>query len=262
MEIAIPDYTHWVNQLLWPLFRIASFFMAVPMIGSRLLPVQLRLGLAVAVTLVVVPLLPEMPVVDGLSLEAVLITVKQMVIGVALGFMAQLFFHVVVLGGQMISSQMGLGFASVSDPANGVSVVVLSQFYVMLTMLVFLSMNGHLVFIQIIVDSFHIIPVANRGVSTGVYWEIATGASWVFSAALLMALPAVIALLIVNLAFGIMTKAAPQLNIFAIGFPFTMIFGLFITWVSMADYLGQYQKLASFGLDLMADLLIGGRLRG
>ncbi|MCW8886936.1 MAG: flagellar biosynthetic protein FliR [Motiliproteus sp.] len=258
MEFAIPDLTQWVTQALLPFFRIAAFFMVVPLIGTQLVPVNIRLGFAIAVTLVIMPSMPSVPAIDGLSLALYVSIAQQLLIGFALGFMVQVFFHVVVLGGQIISYQMGLGFASISDPTNGVSVVVLSQFYLMLTMLLFLSMNGHLVLIEVIVDSFRVIPGYSESIPSISLWRIVISGSWLFAAALLMALPAVIAVLVVNFAFGIMTKAAPQLNIFAIGFPFTMIFGVFITWVSLSGFLGQYQRIATEAMEMITHLLITG----
>lgn len=256
MEFALPDLTDWVTKFLFPLFRISAFFMVVPLIGTRLVPVRVRLSFAIAVTLVVMPLLPPLPSVDGLSLSLYIMIAEQLLIGFSLGFFVQILFQVVVLGGQIISYQMGLGFASITDPTNGISVVVLSQFYAMMTMMLFLSLNGHLVLIDVIVDSFRIIPVGAGTVSTVVLERVFLSGSWLFAAATLMAMPAIIALLIVNFAFGIMTKAAPQLNIFAIGFPFTMVFGIFIVWVSMTGFLGQYQRFAEEALDALSRLLI------
>lgn len=256
MEFAIPDLTNWVTKFLFPLFRISAFFMVVPLIGTRLVPIRVRLSFALAVTIVVMPLLPPLPSADGLSLNLYIMIAEQLLIGFSLGFFVQILFQVVVLGGQIISYQMGLGFASISDPTNGISVVVLSQFYLMMTMMIFLSLNGHLVLIDVIVDSFRIIPVGAGTVSTLVFERIVLSGSWLFAAATLMAMPAIIALLIVNFAFGIMTKAAPQLNIFAIGFPFTMVFGIFIVWISLTGFLGQYQRFAEEALDALSHLLI------
>lgn len=256
MEFAIPDLTDWVTKFLFPLFRISAFFMVVPMIGTQLVPMRVRLGFAIAVSLLVMPLLPPLPSVDGLSISLYLMIAEQLLIGYTLGFFVQVLFQVVVLGGQIISYQMGLGFASISDPTNGISVVVLSQFYLMLTMMLFLSMNGHLVLIDVIVDSFRIMPVGSGWVDRSVLWTLVLSGSWLFAAATLMALPAIIALLVVNFAFGIMTKAAPQLNIFAIGFPFTMVFGIFIVWVSLTGFLGQYQRFAEEALSMLSRLLV------
>ncbi|WP_210395727.1 flagellar biosynthetic protein FliR [Motiliproteus sediminis] len=256
LALSVPELVEWMFRFLWPLFRIGAFVMVVPMIGTQLVPVRIRLGFAVALTLLVMPLLPEVPTPEGLSPQLALIVGQQLLIGFALGFMVQVFFQVFTLGGQLISSQMGLGFASISDPTNGVSVVVLSQFYLMLTMLLFLSMNGHLVLVAVIVDSFTILPLTEGGIAGESLWRLVASGSWMFAGALVLALPAVISLLVVNFAFGIMTKAAPQLNIFAIGFPFTMLFGLFITWVALSDFVGQYHRIATEALDMVGALLI------
>jgi len=258
LALSIPELVEWMNRFLWPLFRISAFVMVVPMIGTQLVPARVRLGFALALTLIVMPLLPPLPTYEGLSPAMALIVGQQLLIGFALGFMVQVFFQVFVLGGQLISSQMGLGFASTSDPANGVSVVVVSQFYLMLTMLLFLSLNGHLVLVTIIVDSFKVLPIAEGGLSSLSIWRLAISGGWMFASGLLLALPAVISLLVVNFAFGIMTKAAPQLNIFAIGFPFTMLFGLFITWVGLSDFISQYHRIAATALEMVGALLIGG----
>ena len=256
-EISIPELVELMNQYIWPLFRISSFFMVVPLIGTRMVPVRVRLAFALALTLVVAPLLPPMPVIEGLSPQMAVLVVQQMVIGTTLGFLVQILFQVFVLVGQMVSNQMGLGFASISDPVNGVNVVALSQLYLMITMMLFLAMNGHQVLIEVIVESFSIVPVG-QGVSRGVFWQVAATGSWMIGGALLMALPAVVSLLIVNFSFGIMTKAAPQLNIFSIGFPFTMLFGLFIVWVSLAGFIGQYQRVASQMLGELGRILMQG----
>lgn len=256
MLFTLPDFTEWAVRFLLPLFRISAFFMVVPLIGTQLVPMRVRLSFALVLTLVVVPLLPPIPVPDGLSLGLYLTIAQQLLVGFALGFFVQILFQVVVLGGQIISYQMGLGFASISDPTNGISVVVLSQFYLIMTMMLFLSFNGHLVLIDVIVDSFRILPVGSGGLNGTILERIVMSGSWLFAAATLMALPAIIALLIVNFAFGIMTKAAPQLNIFAIGFPFTMLFGIFIVWVSLTGFLGQYQRFAEEALNMLSRLLI------
>jgi flagellar biosynthetic protein FliR len=139
-----------------------------------------------------------------------------------------------------------------------VSVVVLSQFYLQLVMLLFLAMNGHLVMIDALARSFERIPVGLSGLGPEIFSEIVRTGGWMFAAALMMALPPVTALLIINFSFGIITKAAPQLNIFAIGFPFTMLMGLLIAWVSLGGFLGQYQRIAEYALELISITFLGG----
>lgn len=230
--------------------------MAVPLLGSQLVNARVRLFLALAVTVVVAPLLPPMPDFDGLHLNTYLIIGQQIIVGAMLGFLFQVFYQVFVLGGQMIALQMGLGFASMTDPANGISVVMLGQFYLTMIMMIFVALNGHLVMIEIIVRSFEVVPISLDAVHRNSYWHVLMSGSWMFSAAMLMALPAVTALLVVNMAFGIMSRAAPQLNILAVGFPFTMVLGLFINWVNLGGFLDQYMRISTFVLDYIENLFL------
>jgi flagellar biosynthesis protein FliR len=130
------------------------------------------------------------------------------------------------------------------DPMNGVNVAVLSQFYLMLVTLLFLAMNGHLVMIEVLVESFRTIPIGLQGVPMNGIVQIFSLLSWMFVASLMVALPAVTALLVVNLSFGVMTRAAPQMNIFSLGFPFSVVFGLLVIWVSLSGFLPQFQRMA------------------
>ncbi|MCO6055453.1 flagellar type III secretion system protein FliR [Pseudomonas sp. MOB-449] len=253
LELSDAQIGGWVGSFVLPLFRIAALLMTMPIIGTQLVPTRVRLYLALAIAVVLVPTLPPMPQVDAINLGNILLIGEQILIGALLGFMLQLFFHAFVIAGQIISMQMGLGFASMVDPTNGVSVPVLGQFYLMLVTLLFLSMNGHLVVFEILAESFVTLPVGG-GLLTDHYWEVAGKLGWVMGAGLLLSLPAITALLVVNLAFGVMTRAAPQLNIFSIGFPLTLALGLVIVWVGMADILAQYQVLASDALQLMREL--------
>ncbi|MCQ4303033.1 flagellar biosynthetic protein FliR [Stutzerimonas frequens] len=253
LELSNAQIGGWVAQFLLPLFRIAALLMSMPLIGTQLVPMRIRLYLALAIALVLVPTLPPMPAVDSLSLGSLLLIAEQLVIGVMLGFVLQLFFHVFIVSGQLLAMQMGLGFASMVDPANGISVPVLGQFFNMLVILLFLSVNGHLVVLEILAESFVTLPVG-AGLSINHFWEVAGKLGWVLGAGLLLVLPAITALLVVNLAFGLMTRAAPQLNIFSIGFPLTLVLGLIIVWIGMADIFAQYQIFVSEALMMLREL--------
>lgn len=255
LEFPVSQLTTWMASFLWPLFRIAAFFMFIPIISSQLVPVRVRLGLAVLLTLAVAPLLPPMPVMDGLSFSTFLLIGQQLLIGFSMAFIFQMFFQIFVLTGQMIAMQMGLGFASLVDPVNGVSVAVLSQFYLMLVMLMFVSMNGHLVVIEVFIESFKTMPVTLGPFDTGIFIQLVKWAAWMFASALIIALPAVCALLVVNFAFGIMNRAAPQLNVFALGFPISMLVGLMIVFVTLTRFVPQFEKLAEESLMMMRSLL-------
>lgn len=261
MEFGLADLEQLVAQALLPLFRIASVLMTMPMIGTQLVPVRIRLGLALAMTAVLFPVLPVVPEYDGLSGQVWVLIAEQIVIGTVIGFTLHILMETFAVGGQLIANQMGLGFASMTDPANGTSVVVLGQFYLMMVMLLFLAMDGHLVIFEILAMSFEVLPIGDALPLSNLY-RIALAGGWLFSAGMLMALPAITSLLVVNFAFGIMTKAAPQLNIFAIGFPFTMVLGIFIVWASLTGFGSQYAGFAEAVLELIGNVIREAGLGG
>ena len=198
LELSDAQISSWVGQFLLPLFRIAAMLMVMPIIGTQLVPTRVRLYLALAITIVLVPVLPPMPQVDALNLRSLLLILEQVLIGAMFGFILQLFFHLFAVAGQIIAMQMGLGFASMVDPTNGVSVPVLGQFMLMLVTLLFLAINGHLVALEILAESFVTLPYG-QGFMVNHYWTLAGKLSWVIGAGLLLTLPAVTALLVINL---------------------------------------------------------------
>ncbi|MHA6494531.1 flagellar biosynthetic protein FliR [Pseudomonas borbori] len=253
LELSDAQIGGWVGSFVLPLFRIASMFMVMPIIGTQLVPTRIRMYLSLAVCMVIMPTLPPMPEVDAISVQSFVMIAQEVLIGVMLGFVLQLFFQAFVIAGQLLAGQMGLGFASMMDPANGISVPVIGQFFMMLVTLLFLAMNGHLVVFEVLAESFVTMPVGT-GLLTNHYWTIANKLGWVFGAALLLVLPAITALLVVNLAFGVMTRAAPQLNIFSIGFPLTLLLGFIIVWIGMADILAHYQVFATEALQFLREM--------
>ena len=244
-----------IGQYIWPMLRIGAFYFAVPIIGSRTVPARVRLILMLFTTLLIVPVLPPAPVISLLSLQGVTQIVQEVLIGLALGFTLQIILHVFVLAGQYIALKMGLGFAAMNDPSSGLSVTMLSQFYTMLTTLLFLSSNGHLVVLQLMIDSFHYYPIAGPGMSATAFLIIVNLGSWLFSAALLIALPLFTSVMIVNMSFGVMSRSAPQMNVFTVGFPITLVFGLTLMYFSLGSFLPLYFELIEEGMDVLRSLV-------
>ena len=149
----------WVASFMLPLFRVGAVLTTMPIIGTTLVPKRIKLFLSIAITLAIVPSLPPLPAVNPLDLSGLMLIAEQIVIGALLGFALQLFFHAFVVAGQIVAIQMGMGFASMVDPANGVNVAVIGQFFTMLVTLLFLSMNGHLVVFEVLTESFTTLPV-------------------------------------------------------------------------------------------------------
>ncbi|MFT3931521.1 MAG: flagellar biosynthetic protein FliR [Spongiibacteraceae bacterium] len=250
IEFDIAALQHWLNQFMWPLMRISGFCMVAPIFGAAMVPPRVRLLFSLLLTMMIAPSLHNLPTPDFISPLSVVLVAQQLLIGIGLAYFLQMLMQAFVAFGQIVAMQMGLGFASMNDPINGVSVTSVSQFYLLMVTLLFLAINGHLVMIDVLIESFRTLPVgADIGgarLHTLVGW-----ASWMFSAALLMALPAVTALLIINCALGVITRAAPQLNIFAIGFPLMLVLGMLVLWASMASALPNFERYSREALEAM-----------
>jgi flagellar biosynthetic protein FliR len=255
LEFTALDLNSWLSQYFYPFARIAGCLGVMPLLGSKLVPRQIRLLLAVSITLIVAPLLPAMPNVDPMSLGSFIIIFQQMLIGIVLGFMVEIVTQVFVLAGQLIAMQTGLGIATTVDPAQGVSVVVVSQWFLFLVSLTFLALNGHLVLIEVVIESFHTMPISDSGWVAEDYGRMVRWGGWMFASALVIALPALTALLIVNFAFGVMTRAAPQLNIFALGFPVTMMVGLAIIWLNIGNLGESFHTLLETLFEFLRTLI-------
>jgi len=222
----------WLALYLWPFIRIGACFMTAPIFGAQFVPPRVRLLLAGAITLIVAPLLTP-PDVEVFSGAGFLVTAHQVIIGLATGFVFQLIFDALSMGGQLLSNSMGLGFAFNVDPLRGVSTPVIGTLYMLMVTLTFLALNGHLMLIETFVEGFKTLPVGTTGFGARHMWSMAAWGSELFAGSLMVALPGMTALLVVNVAFGVMSRAAPALNLFAIGFPITLIFGLIVIYIGL-----------------------------
>ncbi|MFD2112953.1 flagellar biosynthetic protein FliR [Thiorhodococcus fuscus] len=233
MTFAADDILLWVGAIMWPFVRISAMLLVAPVFGGRNVNARVRLGLGLLLALIVAPDLKPVPEIDPLSLDGLVVAVHQVIIGAAMGFVVQLVFAALVLAGESIAMSMGLGFASALDPVSGIQVPLISQFYTVLATLIFLALNGHLVLIDLLLRSFQTLPIASGGISTDDLWAVVRFASAMYSSALLIAIPAVASLLLINISMGVVTRAAPQLNIFAVGFPVTLFAGFIIILLTL-----------------------------
>jgi flagellar biosynthetic protein FliR len=215
-----------IATLFFPFVRVGACLMVAPVFGAHYVPKRVRIALALAISILIAPTLPPAVMPALLSAESISMTAQQLLIGIAIGFMLQLVFDAMSLAGQLLANSMGLGFAFNIDPLRGVSTPALGQLYVILGTLTFLSLDGHLALLQLLVDSFRGLPVNGGGVDRDALQMLGNWGSLVFSGALRIALPGITALLVVNLAFGVVSRAAPSLNLFAVGLPVTLVMGL------------------------------------
>lgn len=228
---------------------------AAPLFSMQGVPVRVRLVIAVALTWVVMPLLPPLPPVEMFSYPGLVVAMQQVLIGLISGFIVQMVFGVVVFAGQGIAYSMGLGFASLVDPQSGQQIPVLSQFYVIVSTLVFFALDGHLMLIRMLFDSFNTVPIAVNGLAQAEIWSVIAWSSRLFASGLLLALPVMASLLMVNVSFGVAARAAPQLHIFSVGFPVTLILGMLLVWMTLPNLLEQFSGVMSDGYELLSQVL-------
>jgi len=249
----------WLATFLWPLTRVLALLAAAPVLGQTRIPMRVRIGLAIAIVLAIAPTLPAPPSVAPASAAGMLVLATQIVIGLAMGFALRLVFTAVEMAGDLIGLQMGLGFASFFDPQSAGQTLVLARFMNLLAVLVFLSVNAHLLLLGILVESFQSLPISHQPLSAGGFHNVAAYGSTVFSTGLQLALPLIAILLMTNLALGILTRSAPQLNIFAIGFPITLGVGLIVLNLTLPYFAPLFEQLIQNGLK--ASLMVIQTLR-
>ncbi|RHW75993.1 flagellar biosynthetic protein FliR [Colwellia sp. RSH04] len=255
MEFTESIINQYLADFILPFTRISALVMAMIGLGSKTLPGRIKLFLSVMVTIAVMPAIPPSNVGELLSFSTVIVILQQIVIGTMLGFVTIMVVNTFTMAGQIIAMQSGLGFASLVDPASGMNVPAIGQFFLILSSLLFWVMDGHLAYLQFIVASFDTLPIPTEHLSSIKYREIVEWGSWMFATALSLALAPLTAMLLINFSFGIMTRAAPQLNIFAIGFPITMTAGLIIMWLTFGNFYTHFEMQWQRALDFSCYLI-------
>ena len=255
MPLSSAELTAWVGSFLWPLARIGAMLSTAPVFSSRLLPQRVKLMLALVLTWVMMPLIDSVPAVDPLSFPGLMIIVQQVLIGLAMGLVLRLVFGALEIGGHVVAMQMGLGFASLVDPNGGGQSTLLSHLYFLLSTLVFLTLDGHLILIRLLAESFAVLPIGVTGLSKEVFWLLVQWSSQMFIGAVLIALPAIASLMVVNMAFGVMTRVSPQLNIFAVGFPITLLLGMLIVLYGLPALLPQLDAMFNASYQFIRHML-------
>ncbi len=215
----------WLAAFAWPLARILALIVSAPVIGNPSLPASVKIGLGLLLTFLVAPLVPSPAGIDPASAGGLLIMAQQVLIGLAMGFAMQVVFWAAEMAGEFIGLQMGLGFATLYDASVPGFIPIIGQYLGIVVSLAFLAVEGHLLLLSALVESFQVLPLAPHAAPSGLRALVEWGGS-IFSFGLALSLPLLAALLITNLALAVLTRAAPQLNIFAVGFPLTILIGI------------------------------------
>jgi len=248
------DVSQWVSRLWWPSLRIGGFVAAAPIASETTIPGRVKIVMTLALTALVAPLVPVPSALSIFSGAGVLTAVQEILIGISIGMVMELAFEALTFAGQTISMTMGLGFATLIDPQRGASVPVLGQMFMIMGTLTYLAINGHLVLLGALANSFQTLPIGAANIDKDFLLAVAIWGGRIFETGLIVALPVVIALVIVNLALGVVTRAAPQLNLFGIGFTITLMCGFFVLMVGLNGVMIGVSSLIDSALSAVVDL--------
>jgi flagellar biosynthetic protein FliR len=236
LEVTSAELNAWIAGLMLPLARVLGMISSAPLFSNGAVPLRIRVGFGLAASMAVIPVLPPAPPIDPGSGLGLAVFAQQIFIGIAIGFVMRLVFAAVDLAGELIGLQMGLSFATFFDPESNGQTAVLSEFMSLLSTLIFLALGGHLMMIEALVRSFEWLPIREAPVQALGWAEVAGTGALLFAAGLLLSLPLITALLITNIAMGVLTRAAPQINLFAVGFPITMTAGFVVLLLSLEAF--------------------------
>lgn len=252
MTFAYPVLIEWLIRHVQVMVPVGAFLMVVPVFGNGMVAARIKIALVSAIALALAPTMPVHPAAFDSGMAAFAHTAWQLCAGIGLGLATMVFFQIFVIAGQFVGMQMGLGFAAMVDPGNGVQVTVWSQFFLMLVTLTYLALNGHLATLEVLLYGLQRSPAILTLSLPELAGQVAALGGWMFLGGALVALPAVCALLIVNLAFGVMSRSAPALNIFSLGFPFSLLFGLVVIWMSLNSWMPQFDRLSRTLLETLS----------
>ncbi|WP_034943381.1 flagellar biosynthetic protein FliR [Erwinia oleae] len=241
-----------INELITPLLalwlpfvRITAFFHFCPVFEQRALPRKVKAGLALLLSILITPMLHNTVVLHALmNVQTLWLTGEQILWGFLFGQMLGWVFHALQAAGAILSMNMGLGMAVMNDPGSGSSTMVVSQIIYVFSVLLFFSMDGHLLLLTVLYKSFTYWPIG-QAINQLTLRTLLTGVGWIIASALLLALPAVFVMLIVQGTFGLLNRVSPTLNLFALGFPISMLFGLFCLVMMSSSIPEHYLSLTN-----------------
>lgn len=260
LVVSAADISGMAARLWWPSLRISGFVLTAPIASEIAIPPRVKVVFTLALALLVAPFAPVPTDLSIFSGPGMVTAVQEVLIGVAIGLVLALAFEALTFAGQSISMAMGLGFSTLVDPQRGANVTVLGQMFMIVGVLTYLAINGHLVLLSALAESFHTLPIGG-GVDRRFLITVVNWGAQIFETGLMVALPAVIALVIVNMALGVVSRAAPQLNIFGIGFAITLLCGFFVLMVGLGGLMAGISGLLDNALQTVVQL-VGGHAAG
>lgn len=225
------QFATWAGYVFWPLVRILALIGTVPVLSHRAIPVRAKVAIGIAVALVLAPAIQAPPLSQTLDVVFFETVVRNILIGATLGFAIRILFSGVELAGQMIGLQIGLSFGGFFNPEAPDTDNPVGNFVSLLVLLLFLAIDGHLMVLYGLRQSFEIFPIADGGPNQLAFEVIAGLGAQVFSIALSISLPILAVMLLINIVLGVMARVSPQLNLFAVGFPITLCAGMVVLFL-------------------------------
>jgi len=252
------DIARWLGEIFWPFLRTLALFSSAPLFSAAAIPVRARVAIAFVIAFLVATTLGQ-SVPLGLSWSAMTLALQQVLVGLAIGFAMQLALAAMAFAGDFIGIQMGFGFAGLFDVQNGFQVPVMSDLFSLVGLLLFVTLNGHLILLGVLVKSFQIVPVAAGGGLTPLGWHaLAAAGAMLFQMGVWLALPVVAVLLAANLAVAVISRVAPQINVMSIGFALFMWVGLAATIALVPFFAPAVQHMIAVGMAAAGAALHGG----
>lgn len=255
ISISSAQLDAWLALFVFPLSRILGMLASAPVFNNAALPLRVRLITGLAIALALAPALPPLPAIPASSWIGLVVLAEQVLIGVLLGFTLRIAFAAVDVAGELIGLQMGLSFATFFDPGSGGQTPVVSEFLGLLTALIFLALNGHLLTLTVLAESFTLLPVSTTPIHAAAFASLMAWSATLFSTGLLLALPLITALLIANIALGVLARIAQQLNLFAVGFPVTLALGFLVLLLSLPYIGAAMEGLFAQGFQAMGTVM-------
>lgn len=255
MTLALPDVYGALEHFFWPGLRMLALFSAAPLFTEKQAGKKNKIALAALITFLIAPELPASQI-PLFSLEGVWVGAKQLIIGTGIGLAMQFAFAAVRMAGEIAGLQMGLSFASFFDPSAGQSAPVLSRLFNLLAMLLFLTFNGHLWLIALLVHSFEILPISDAPLCRDGFLTLVQSAGMIFSAGLQLGMPLITLLLAINLTLGLLNRLTPQLSVFVIGFPLTLSVGMLSLSMVMYTLTPFFAQITRHMFDRITQILI------
>ena len=254
IQIDSNQWLEWLNHYFWPLLRVLALIMTAPVLSERSIPKRVKIALGIMITVIIAPSLPVTHITI-FSADGFWVAMQQLLIGIALGFTMQFAFAAVRTAGEIVGLQMGLSFATFFDPGSRLNMPVLARFLDILAILLFLTFNGHLWLISMLVDTFHTLPVGGMAINSQVFMTLTRSAGLIFINGLMLALPLITLLLTLNIALGMLNRMSPQLSVFVIGFPVTLSIGMLVFAAMMPLVAPFTEHLFSTIFDLLANII-------